>query len=195
MKLFSTGVLHPEDLQTIQSEILPFFQTHRFQRSGVIGDLKKEGVSTHRSSHGIVLTNYSHRITNTVSIALELVGEVTGSKLPCHSFPDVQLLSYKKDDYYLWHTDYVGDLYGGHRLMSISINLNDQYEGGGLVLRDCNKEYMAPNVVGGYAVFTSLHPHQALTVTSGERRAITFWFQSDADGFKQLKNLYRESQR
>ena len=74
--------------------------------------------------------------------------------------------------------------------MTISINLNTDYEGGGLELKYKGDLYTQERAVGAFCMFPSFCSHRALTVTSGERKAMTFWFTSSRENYFKLKELY-----
>jgi|688.fasta_scaffold232058_2 hypothetical protein len=98
-----------------------------------------------------------------------------------------QLLAYGVGAYFQEHTDalyypeiregdYVHIDHCAARQISISIQLNDNYEGGELTF--FNGKYSVPKKKGLVTVFPSysLFPHQVTAVTSGCRFSIVTWF-------------------
>lgn len=66
-----------------------------------------------------------------------------------------------------------------HATLSLSVNLNDDYEGGGLYFHEY--DYNAKVAGVGYGIlFPSMltHEHEALPITAGKRYAFTAWLSS-----------------
>lgn len=85
-----------------------------------------------------------------------------------------QLLRYKAPSIgYKWHVD-LGDKEMSTRKISISINLNDGYEGGELVFfSDALTKLKMPR--GMSIAFPSFLSHKVMPVTKGERWALVSW--------------------
>lgn len=83
------------------------------------------------------------------------------------------LLRYEIGGYYVQHTD---DYANSHRVVSCSLALNDDYEGGEWAFFD--DEYRTKVNKGSVILFPSnfMYPHQILTVTKGTRYSIVSWF-------------------
>lgn len=83
------------------------------------------------------------------------------------------LLRYKTGGYYIQHTD---DYLNSHRVVSCSLALNDDYEGGEWAFFDAN--YKKKVNKGSVILFPSnfMYPHQILPVTKGTRYSIVSWF-------------------
>ena len=108
------------------------------------------------------------------------------------SVEDMQITKYKKCDYYSWHFDGLSDssgiytdkdqkfLYGNVRKLSMTILLNDDFEGGELQIASYNKGecfIKTPKMnKGSVIVFHSFIEHQVLEVTEGERYSLVAWF-------------------
>ena len=66
--------------------------------------------------------------------------------------------------------------YTAHRLFAVSLNLNDDYEGGEVRFPECGRELYRPPA-GGAVMFSCSLLHKALPVTTGRRFAMfTFFF-------------------
>lgn len=82
------------------------------------------------------------------------------------------LLRYNDGGYHRSHTD---DIKSAKRILSMSIVLNDNYEGGELSFFDDG--YVIPPKVGSVVIFPSnfMFPHEVKTVNNGTRYAIVTW--------------------
>jgi hypothetical protein len=82
------------------------------------------------------------------------------------------LLRYKKGEFYKQHTDSGKTL----RSISMSFNLNDDYEGGEFAFFD--RELTFKLNKGSVIVFPSnfMYPHEILPITNGTRYSIVTWF-------------------
>ena len=83
-----------------------------------------------------------------------------------------ELLRYKEGQYYTEHTDHFKEQ---PRTLSVSINLNDDYDGGEFAF--FNREIIAKNPKGSVIVFPSnfMYPHEVMPVTKGTRYSIITW--------------------
>lgn len=83
-----------------------------------------------------------------------------------------ELLRYKEGQFYSEHTDHFKEQ---PRTLSVSINLNDDYEGGEFAF--FNREIIAKNPKGSVIVFPSnfMYPHEVMPVTKGTRYSIITW--------------------
>lgn len=185
--LVLTGVLSAEELATVTAECGPLFE-EGFIQAGILSKNGPEGV---RSSK---VKTIDIGIPNTVQIGFDLLYRTCGDyKFECYNYPVIQLLKYPAGGYYDWHTDYYRHVTEGMvRGMSLSINLNDNYTGGGLEVKDGHDYINMPNQVGGFAVFSSLHWHRALAVAEGERRVIVMWFPCKEPTMRQISATLKE---
>lgn len=83
------------------------------------------------------------------------------------------LLKYNTGNFYVEHVDYFSER---PRLLSCSINLNDNYTGGEFSF--FNKEIIYSLKKGSAIVFPSnfMYPHSILPITKGIRYSIITWF-------------------
>lgn len=83
-----------------------------------------------------------------------------------------ELLRYSEGQFYTEHTDHFKEQ---PRTLSVSINLNDDYEGGEFAF--FNREIIARNPKGSVIVFPSnfMYPHEVMPVTKGTRYSIITW--------------------
>jgi len=83
------------------------------------------------------------------------------------------LLRYKTGQFYVEHTDSIKEQ---PRILSCSIVLNDDYEGGEFAFFGQELKYKVPK--GSAILFPSnfMYPHEIMPVTSGTRYSIVTWF-------------------
>lgn len=95
-----------------------------------------------------------------------------------------QFTKYGKNGHYNWHTDSDKSL-NNDRSFSISIQLNDEYDGGELLYKsDDGIELEFEKGLGNLYIFTSSILHCVKPVTNGERYSIVNWF-----GLEEIKNF------
>jgi PKHD-type hydroxylase len=96
----------------------------------------------------------------------------------------MQLTKYKKKGYYGFHMDGTGFdlkndsenplLHNKTRKLSMSILLNDDFEGGDFQFGNDRKKILKQK--GGIVVFPSFYQHRVLPVTKGVRHSLVTWF-------------------
>ena len=88
----------------------------------------------------------------------------------------LQLLHYKAEEesHYSWHID-AGPTGSATRKLSLSIPLNDNYEGGDLLINSNGVILKAPKELGSIGFFPSFSLHTVEKVTKGERWVIVVW--------------------
>jgi PKHD-type hydroxylase len=117
---------------------------------------------------------------------------IAGWKYDIHSSEDIQISRYKEGDFYNWHRDgkgdhfsaYAGDdpnLLGRIRKLSMSILLNDDFEGGDLQFTNYSElkgDVHTPELdkTGSIIVFPSDMEHRVTPVTKGIRYSLVAWF-------------------
>jgi len=84
-----------------------------------------------------------------------------------------ELLRYKKGEFYIQHVD---SFLQASRLVSCSMHLNDDYEGGEFAFFDRKLKYKLNK--GDVLMFPStfMYPHEVMPVTKGTRYSIITWF-------------------
>ena len=86
----------------------------------------------------------------------------------------VQMSQYGIDGHYKWHMDSKPPENFEQRKLSISILLNDEFEGGGLEI-ESNKDENVLKYQGDIVVFPSFLQHRVLPVTDGIRYSAVSW--------------------
>jgi PKHD-type hydroxylase len=95
-----------------------------------------------------------------------------------YELQSIQYTKYKESgDYYDWHWDMHTGIKRNHqRKLSLVLQLNDDYEGGELVLAPCGKHEVVEKKKGLICAFPSFVNHTVTPVTSGERETIVAWY-------------------
>ena len=103
-----------------------------------------------------------------------------------------QITRYKKDGFYDFHSDGKGDhlstyndptnafMHGHVRKLSMSVMLNDNFDGGAFEFASYNKEKCTVTPIeataGSVIVFPSFMEHRVAPVTKGTRYSLVTWF-------------------
>lgn len=132
-------------------------------------------------------------IYDTIWPWLEGANERAGWKYDIRAAEPMQITRYKKGGFYMFHRDGSGDhlsaydepfnklKHGYVRKLSMTVLLNDNYEGGEFQFSVCNQEkcerYVPEfNKIGSIIVFPSDMEHRVAPVTSGVRYSLVVWF-------------------
>ena len=115
-----------------------------------------------------------------------------GWRYEIHSSEDIQISRYKEGDFYSWHKDGKGDhlsvytennsiIQNRVRKLSMSVILNDDYEGGEFQFTHYSKEKLTVhtpelNKTGSIIVFPSDTEHRITPITKGIRYSLVAWF-------------------
>lgn len=126
---------------------------------------------TRKSSIGWIsdLGFLNERLTNKLRETFNINGmEVTG-------LGDFQFTEYKEGQYFDWHTDSNSTIYRD-RFTSIVIQLNDNYSGGILEIKNYKKELVQiENKIGTLYMFNSGLLHRVTPVDEGIRYSLVNW--------------------
>lgn len=117
------------------------------------------------------IENVDERLKTYLKNLIQIKGfEVTG-------LGPYQFTEYKVGEYYDWHTDSSKDGEYKDRFCSIVIQLNDEYEGGYLQLKDESGDntIQLDKGVGTMYIFYSNIRHRVMPVTSGTRYSLVNW--------------------
>jgi PKHD-type hydroxylase len=142
---------------------------------------KTETAKVNRQEHEIDLTA---RITNIYwEQLLSPIGCVVQSYIveankiwnyDIRRLENIQMSQYGIGGHYGWHMDSKEPVNDVQRKLSISILLNDNFEGGGLEI-ESNKDENVLKCQGDIVVFPSFLQHRVLPVTDGTRYAAVSW--------------------
>ena len=96
-----------------------------------------------------------------------------------HFDDQIQVTQYKKTQHYGWHIDQgpISDKKPLPRKLSITLLLNDNFEGGDLEIYSPQDQTIYPVKLkaGGYCVFPSWVAHRVAPVTKGTRYSLVAW--------------------
>ena len=115
---------------------------------------------------------------------MESYNEVTGLNYDLSGVEAIQITKYEKGDYYDFHIDGKGThkntVNGTVRKISMTIQLNDDYEGGDFQVALCKGGKVILETLekglGSIIVFPSILEHCVTPVTSGTRYSLVAWF-------------------
>lgn len=163
------------------SDILSKYKTELQLKPAEIANGKID--DRRKSSVGFIngIENIDNRLRDTLKNLIQIKGfEVTG-------LGPYQFTEYKTGEYYDWHTDSspTDDLYKD-RFCSIVIQLNDEYEGGYLQLKDESGDntIQLDKGIGTMYIFYSNIRHRVIPVIYGTRYSLVNWV-----SLKKLENF------
>jgi len=115
---------------------------------------------------------------------MQMANEQAGWKFIIDYMQNSQLTRYEEGEFYSWHrdggSDHLWDNGGKVRKLSMTVCLNDDYEGGELQLCSYgeaeHKIGIPPQGKGTIIVFPSFMDHQVAPVTKGTRYSCVTWF-------------------
>ena len=141
---------------------------------------------------------------STLRQAVDIANHVAGWKYDIVESEMLQFTEYNVDGHYSWHTDGQGDhlsartwaqeekpktliktkqpkLLGTVRKLSVSVILNDDYEGGKMEFAEIDtkgkiKTYCVEPKVGTVIIFPSYTHHRVSPVTKGTRYSVVAWY-------------------
>ena len=132
-------------------------------------------------------------IFESIAPYLKHANELAGWKYDIRSVESLQITRYKEGEFYKFHKDGKGDhlsaydepdnefMHGHVRKLSMSVLLNDNYEGGEFQFatysqEKCEIETPEFNKIGSIVVFPSDMEHRVAPVTKGIRYSLVTWF-------------------
>ena len=116
---------------------------------------------------------------------MEVANELSGLMFDIERVEDIQITKYKPGCFYEFHVDsysshHFKNKHGKVRKLSMTIQLNDDYEGGEFQIARCYKGKLQIETLekskGTVIVFPSSLEHRVKKVTSGERYSLVAWF-------------------
>tara|TARA_R100001244_G_scaffold119829_1_gene89394 strand:- start:1508 stop:2092 length:585 start_codon:yes stop_codon:yes gene_type:complete len=116
---------------------------------------------------------------------MEVANELSGLMYEIEKVETMQLTKYCTGDFYDFHIDSYGshqfkDTQGKVRKLSMTVQLNDDYEGGEFQVARCVKGEVATETLckekGTVIVFPSVLEHRVKSVTRGIRYSLVAWF-------------------
>ena len=132
-------------------------------------------------------------IHDAITPYMEEANKASGWRYDIKYTEAMQITKYEKGGFYGWHRDGKGDnlsvynmpengyMHDKVRKLSMSVSLNEDFEGGDLEFsfykeEKCNIETVKTNKLGNIVVFPSYQEHRISPVTKGTRYALVVWF-------------------
>ena len=103
-----------------------------------------------------------------------------------HFDAPIQSTIYEEGDFYDWHSDctdpsdHISPIYNTERKLSISLLINDDYEGGEIELQFGKFHQVLKPEAGTAIIFPSWMPHRVLPITEGKRISLVAWLSGKA---------------
>jgi predicted 2-oxoglutarate/Fe(II)-dependent dioxygenase YbiX len=178
------------EMKTIKKELTPLFENDKMFGPSSISSIDRLNLEIRDSLSAFPSLN----MVMDTSIILQLKAkELFEKQIKFDEMtPDVQLLKYNPGQFYNWHTDVIPQEKETNyiRIVTISLNVNDEYTGGGLEVRHKGETLKLPSEPGSYTIFPSFLSHRALPVETGCRKAVTLWIKGDTERLNMLYQLY-----
>ena len=168
--------------------------TDSFESGGIIDDTERFSIAS-KLDENIRVSDIKHLhgykwILDIITPLAEEANTEAGWHYDIIGLAGLQLTRYKEGGFYDWHKDGFGDhndaiTYGDDpnkyvRKLSMTLLLNDDYEGGEFEINSCNKAKCTiskPELSQGSIVFfPSFMEHRVKPVTKGTRYSLVGWF-------------------
>jgi len=158
----------------------------------VVKDWEKGNVETPEGKAGgeynirksAIFWSYDQWIVDYIWEYMEAYNEITGLRYDISGVESIQITKYEKGDYYDFHFDGRGShknvVNEKVRKISMTIQLNEDYEGGEFQVAWCDKGELVTETLekakGTLILFPSILEHCITPVTSGTRYSLVAWF-------------------
>lgn len=156
-------------------EILNFSLNNLELKTALVGGNEIPNFKSRKSN--IAFFNYNEKFPNLTQKILNSIQDEYKFNGYSLEFNDkFQFTEYKTTDFYDWHTDYTINKFGKNRVCSMVIQLNDDYIGGNLELKDeDNNIIQLEKGLGNLYTFLSDIEHRVDEVKSGIRYSLVNW--------------------
>lgn len=135
--------------------------------SGVINEsIRKANTNTIQIQNDIF-----QKLNNIIDDSISEMQNIVLEKINQFKF-----IEYPTGGYYKWHKDSSPNTEFASRLLSVVIQLNDNYEGGELLYKTPKGEFVFEKGLGNLHIFSSSIWHSVTEVTSGQRYSIVNWY-------------------
>lgn len=161
--------------ETECDEILDFSMKNLELEIAMVGD---ETLNENVRKSKICFNNYYEKfpfLKEKINNKLNQIFDYKGYEINLET--EFQFTKYNEGDYYQWHTDSSKTGQYSERHCSIVIQLNDEYEGGNLQIKNRNnKTETLKKGKGNMYVFLSNIRHRVDEVNKGTRYSLVNWF-------------------
>jgi PKHD-type hydroxylase len=144
-------------------------------------EIKKEENNIRKSK---IFWSYDQWIFDYIWKYMDVYNEITGLRYDISGVESIQITKYEKGDFYDFHFDGRGShknvVNEKVRKISMSIQLNEDYEGGEFKTAWCYRGELVTETLakaeGTIILFPSILEHCVTPVTSGTRYSLVAWF-------------------
>ena len=131
-----------------------------------------------------IFWSYDQWIFDYIWKYMDVYNEITGLRYDISGVESIQITKYEKGDYYDFHFDGKGShknvVCEKVRKISMTIQLNEEYEGGEFQVAWCDEGKLLTETLGKskgtIILFPSILEHCITPVTSGTRYSLVAWF-------------------
>ena len=151
---------------------------------GTVETPDREIKGEHNIRKSEIFWSYDQWIFDYIWKYMDVYNEITGLRYDISGVESIQITKYEKGDYYDFHFDGKGShknvVYEKVRKISMTIQLNEDYEGGEFKVAWCDKGQLLTETLGKskgtIILFPSILEHCITPVTSGTRYSLVAWF-------------------
>ena len=150
----------------------------------VEGD-SRENLITDKTRKSKIFWTDEKWVVDTIWRYMDAYNEITWLNYNVTRWESIQITKYEPRDYYDFHIDGRGshkniDDDGMVRKISMTIQLNDDYEGGDFQIAYCERGELKTEIIerskGTIILFPSILDHRVTAVTAGTRYSLVAWF-------------------
>jgi PKHD-type hydroxylase len=165
----------PNFLSKKECEDLLQFSLTKELKPALVGDSEMVNLKSRKSN--VFFYDYSLDFPNLNEKLIEIFKKEVNVKGYNIDFTNnmFQFTEYTTDGYYHWHTD--SDAVMKERYCSMVIQLNEEYTGGELQIKDADdNEITLEKGLGNFFLFYSHLTHRVKPITTGTRYSLVNWF-------------------
>jgi PKHD-type hydroxylase len=153
-------------------------------KEGTVETPDRESKGEHNIRKSDIFWSYDQWIFDYIWKYMDVFNEITGLRYDISGVESIQITKYEKGDYYNFHFDGKGShknvVYEKVRKISMTIQLNEDYEGGEFKVAWCDEGKLLTETLGKsegtIILFPSILEHCITPVTSGTRYSLVAWF-------------------
>ena len=151
---------------------------------GTVETPDREIKGEHNIRKSDIFWSYDQWIFDYIWKYMDVYNEITGLRYDISGVESIQITKYEKGDYYDFHFDGKGShknvVCEKVRKISMTIQLNEEYEGGEFQVAWCDEGKLLTETLGKskgtIILFPSILEHCITPVTSGTRYSLVAWF-------------------
>ena len=151
---------------------------------GTVETPDREIKGEHNIRKSEIFWSYDQWIFDYIWKYMDVYNEITGLRYDISGVESIQITKYEKGDYYDFHFDGKGShknvVHEKVRKISMTIQLNEDYEGGEFKVAWCDEGKLLTETLGKskgtIILFPSILEHCITPVTSGTRYSLVAWF-------------------